>query len=195
MSAVVPGSCRTAARRLAAAAALAAMTAAPLFAHEGTRALLAVEPGSPRYIDRVHVRVVITPQSALSRLGRRVWIVADMPMHAMQPIQVELTPTGDDQGTFAGDLGFSMPGPWRIEVRVADAGEVMRNTFELRVRRDDLPPDTSVGHYEVDMLDPVRPTIAPPQLILGAAVALALVMELTAVVFAHRRRRRAEVEA
>ena len=162
--------------------------ASVLSAHEGARATITFQPGSPRTDETCRVRVSELPMSGLTRLGRRVSIVADMPMHAMQPVRATLTPAADEEGAFEGALTFTMPGPWRVTVHVGDANEEMIGALELRVRRDDLPAETSSSRVVVALEDAPRPTILPPMWVLTSAVALAVGMELIAVAYARRRR-------
>jgi hypothetical protein len=162
--------------------------------HERAHAVVALDPAQPRAGDRWRVRVTATHESALTRLGRRVTVAADMPMHAMPPLETTLVPSTGDATTYEGELTFTMPGPWRVRVHVSDAGEVMTGTFELRVRHQGLPPDTTPGRIEVELLDPVCATILRPDWVLGVSVALIVALEIAALAAARRRRLRTMVD-
>jgi hypothetical protein len=160
--------------------------AATAVAHEAARAQLTVEPDRPRVGAACRVVVVAPETSALGRLSRRVWLSADMPMHVMRPVEAELRRT-DDPNVYTGDIAFTMPGPWRVELRVQEVDETMRGAFEMRVLREDEANEARAGQHVIELEDMARPTVFPPQLVLGGAVALTLLLQIAAILVARRR--------
>lgn len=174
--------------------AVLALLTVPLSGHEGARATLTLRPGEPRVGEPCRVRIAVTPAAMSRQLGPGISLAADMPMHAMQPVEATLAPSEDESASYEGELTFTMPGPWRIVVRVADGSEVMTGQIEMHVRSEELPPDGGTKEFLFDLLEPVRPTILPPGWVLSGSIAFAATVELFAILFARRRRcRRGEM--
>jgi hypothetical protein len=168
------------------AAAVGILATASLAAHEGSSARVTLAPGQPYVGASCRVVVVTTDASGAGRHGRRLYLVADMPMHVMRPVEVELRRT-HDPSVYTGEIVFTMPGPWRVQLRVEDATETMTAAFEARVLLDGETAEPGAGDYALTLQDAPRPTLLPPEYVLGGAVALALLMQAIAIVLARGR--------
>jgi hypothetical protein len=175
------------ARRLLAVAAWLLVSAVPAAAHDGARATMTLVPGTPTVGAACRITVVTAEATALGRLSRRAWVSADMPMHVMRPIEVELRRTAQPN-VFSGEILFTMPGPWRVRLRVEDVDETMEGAVEVRVRSegDDVAALTDVARHLVALQDAARATVFPPGTVLGGAVALALLMQSVAIIVRRR---------
>ena len=168
------------------AAAFGILAAASVAAHEGSSARITLAPGQPYVGASCRVVVVTTDASGDARRSRRVWLVADMPMHVMRPIEAELRRTHDAR-VYTGEIIFTMPGPWRVELRVEDADETMTAAFEARVLLDGETAESGAGDHVLALQDAPHPTLLPPGYVLGGAVVLTLLMQGVAMVLARGR--------
>jgi len=117
----------------------------------------------------------------------RVVISADMTAHRMTPVTAELKTELPDYKR-GGRIAFTMPGDWRITVKVIEASEAERvAVFPLTVLRSDAVPATTSLAIGVELNTAPRPTVFEPWNVVWATVALILLFEALAVVGYFRR--------
>lgn len=163
-----------------------------LSGHAGITAFVVLSPGRPHAGDACQVSIVaMGPTGALAAPGQRLALVAEMSGHAMTPVRAELRPAVA-KGRYVGELTFTMAGPWRVRLELADQGETMWADFDVQVGTDEDDAGEP-RRYTLEMLDPVRTTVFPPVWVVVFAVGLTAAAEGTAAVFNARRRRRGAV--
>jgi hypothetical protein len=177
-------------RRTAVAAIAALLLAQPLLSgHNGVVAVVTVTPGRPIAGEASRVTVVaLGPTGALALPGQRLRLIGEMTGHAMPPLRAELQP-GAIKGLYVGELSFTMAGPWKMTLEIDQQGETMWATFGMEAGSEG-DATGAPRRYDLEMLDPVQPTLFSPTWVVLVAVGLTVAAEGTAIAFRLRRRRR-----
>ena len=118
-------------RTLGVALAAVLVAQAPLSGHNGIAAFVTVTPGRPGAGQACQISVVaIGPTGALA--SARVTLIGEMTGHPMPPLRANLQPTVA-KGRYAGEMTFTMAGPWKMTLEVDHLGETMWASFDLAV--------------------------------------------------------------
>ena len=163
--------------------------AAVLGAHDASTARVAFVGGHPRSGQRVEVRVqLLGPGGApVSLADDTIQLVADMTMHAMTPVEAMLSHEYRSD-VRAADVAFTMPGEWRITVRIDGPTGPRAAVFPLTVLHGDAAGQETDLNVDVAVRALPRPTLFDPWAVVAVAVGLVVAAEATAIVFYRRRR-------
>jgi hypothetical protein len=155
--------------------------------HNMLRAALIYGPQSPRMGDIWYVSATLESTDGLVHPSRRVKLIADMTVHAMRPVEADMTRTDSAGRTFSGQLSFTMPGPWRVTLRSDDVNELLIGSFPFDVANDDEPRGATEMRTVVYLTPPPQANLVPPILAVVVTIALALAFEIAAAVYQRRR--------
>ena len=158
--------------------------------HPLAKAQLTFGPQIPRVDQPWHVRAEIQSADALQHPSRHVRVIGEMTGHPMLPVEVELTRVPGERDIYEGAVAFTMPGSWRITVRVDDINDTLVGMFGLDVCDEDGATGFDELRSVVDLHQPVRPNLIPPWYVVGAVGLLVVAAEWTSMAAARRRAQR-----
>ncbi len=168
---------------------------AALHAHDATTARLTFVGGHPHSGQRGEIRVQLLGLGGapVSLEDTTVRIIADMTMHAMTPVEADLTRHLPNE-VRGGDIAFTMPGEWRITLRLEEQAGTRVSVFPLTVLRGDAVGSGTDLNVDVGLEPLPRPTIFDPWTVVWVSLGLVVAAETTAIVFRRRRVRQQRPE-
>ncbi len=187
--------------RIARAIGLAAVVAAIWFAagarpgaHAITSGFITFTAGQPITGRPVEMQISLQGLGGMpaTLANSMVLIEADMTAHRMTPVTATLAQDLPDYKR-GGTIAFTMPGEWRITVKVIEQNEAERvAVFPLTVLRSDAVPAANSLTIQVDLESAPNPTVFDPWNVVWAGVGLVVLLEAFAVVGYLRRATRTE---
>lgn len=182
------------AARIAAAAVLAFACGraqiAVIEGHELSRGVLTFPSGAPVAGQAADVQIVVFEAGEILTplIDTSVVVTADMTGHPMAPATAELKTLLSDRKR-AGEIGFSMPGLWRLTIEIVEPDEDPRvAVLPLMVLPSSAmsSPAPLALNFGLDV--PARPTVFEPWTVVWTAIGLVLGLEGVAVAAYLKRR-------